>query len=121
MVKTYKIETYFGCQKCFYCGINLKVKICNCKKIAKPSRKNWTELVKNAFSRVFDPTSNSKQIEFIKIKNESFAYGYDLTKSFQFSFCLMCNSSYQCLADKKSKSSQKTYMSHVPQLVKKQE
>ena len=90
MVKAYKIGTCFRCQKCLYCGIDLKVEICNCKKTVKPSRKNWTELVKNAFSRVFDSTSNPKQFDFIKIKNESFAYGYDLAKSFQFSFCSTC-------------------------------
>ncbi|GBB85775.1 hypothetical protein RclHR1_12210004 [Rhizophagus clarus] len=100
----YKIGTCFGCQKCLYCGIDLKVGICNCKKIVKPSRKNRTDLVKNAYSRVFDHTSNPKQFEFIKIKNESFAYGYDLAKSFQFSFCSTCNSSYQRLSDKKPKS-----------------
>ena len=95
MVKTYKIGTCFRCQKCLYCGINLKVEICNCKKTDKPSRKNWTELVKNAFSRVFDPTSSSsKQVDFIKVKNEGFAYEYDLTKSFQVSFCTTCNSFY---------------------------
>ncbi len=114
MVKAYKIGTCFGCQKCLYCGIDLKVEICNCKKTAKPSRKNRTELVKNAFSRVFDPTTNSKQFDFMKIKNESFAYGYDLSKSFQFSFCTTCNSSYQRLANKKKKfnnSSQKIHTS----------
>src|SRR5436189_6062361 len=50
----------------------------------------------------------------MKIKNESFAYGYDLSKSFQFSFCTTCNSSYQRLANKKKKfnnSSQKIHKS----------
>lgn len=115
----YKIGTCFGCQKCLYCGIDLKVGVCNCKKIVKPSRKNRTDLVKNAYSRVFDPTSNPKQFEFIKIKNESFGYGFNLAKSFQFSFCSTCNSSYQRLSDKKSKSnnsSQKIHTSNIPQL-----
>jgi hypothetical protein len=105
MVKMYKIGVCFGCQKCLYCGIDLKVETCNCKKTVKPSRKNRTVLVKHAYSRVFDPISNPKQFDFIKIKNESFDYGYNLAKSFQFSFCSTCNSSYQRLADKKSKSS----------------
>jgi hypothetical protein len=117
----YEIGTCFGCQKCLYCGINLKIETCNCQKLAKPSRKNRTDLVKNAFSRIFDPTSNPKQFEFIKSKNENFAYGFDLAKSFQFSFCTTCNSSYQRLSDKKSKSnnsaSQKIHISKdVPQL-----
>ncbi|CAB4472575.1 unnamed protein product [Rhizophagus irregularis] len=62
------------------------------------------DLVKNAFTRVFNPISNPKQIDFIKNKNDSFAYGVDLAKGFQFSFCSTCNSSYQRLSNKKSKS-----------------
>ncbi|UZO27302.1 uncharacterized protein OCT59_019503 [Rhizophagus irregularis] len=100
----YKIGTCFGCQKCLYCGVNLKIEICDCNKTAKPSRKNRTDLVKNAFTRVFNPISNPKQIDFIKNKNDSFAYGFDLAKGFQFSFCSTCNSSYQRLSNKKSKS-----------------
>ena len=42
----------------------------------------------------------------MKIKNESFAYGYDLSKSFQFSFCTTCNSSYQRLAPKNTQKIQ---------------
>ncbi|GES78993.1 hypothetical protein GLOIN_2v944429 [Rhizophagus clarus] len=53
------------------------------------------------------PISNPKQIDFIKNKNDSFAYGFDLAKGFQFSFCSTCNSSYQRLSDKKSKSNKK--------------
>ena len=126
MGKMYKIGVCFGCQKCLYCGIDLKIETCNCKKTVKPSRKNWTDLVKHAYSRVFDPTSNSNQFEFIKIKNESFSYGYDLAKSFQFSFCSTCNSSYQRLANKKPKSSnnssQKTLTSkNISQLSKETE
>ncbi|CAB4418466.1 unnamed protein product [Rhizophagus irregularis] len=100
----YKIGTCFGCQKCLYCGVNLKIEICDCNKTAKPSRKNRTDLVKNAFTRVFNPISNPKQIDFIKNKNDSFTYEFNLAKDFQFSFCSTCNSSYQRLSNKKSKS-----------------
>ncbi|POG76542.1 hypothetical protein GLOIN_2v1768935 [Rhizophagus irregularis DAOM 181602=DAOM 197198] len=62
--KKYKIGTCFGCQKCLYCGIDLEKDIS------------------------FDPiTSNPKQFDFVKNKNEHFQYGYDLTKSIQFSLC----------------------------------
>ncbi|RGB32631.1 hypothetical protein C1646_762676 [Rhizophagus diaphanus] len=66
----------------------LEKDICKCKKAVKPTRKNRTVLVKNAFLRAFDPTtSNPKQFDFVKNKNEHFQYGYDLTKSIQFSLC----------------------------------
>ncbi|CAB5396025.1 unnamed protein product [Rhizophagus irregularis] len=42
--------------------------------------------------------------DFIKNKNDSFAYGFDLARGFQFSFCSTCNNSYQRLSNKKSKS-----------------
>ncbi|GES74613.1 hypothetical protein GLOIN_2v1844088 [Rhizophagus clarus] len=77
------------------------------------------DLVKNAFTRVFSPISNPKQIDFIKNKIDSFAYGFDLAKGFQFSFCSTCNSSYQRLSDKKSKSNKKVRTSeNVIQLEK---
>ncbi|PKK57881.1 hypothetical protein RhiirC2_712649 [Rhizophagus irregularis] len=98
--KKYKIGTCFGCQKCLYCGIDLEKDICKCKKAVKPTRKNRTVLVKNAFPRAFDPTtSNPKQFDFVKNKNEHFQYGYDLTKSIQFSLCTKCNSPYQRLSN----------------------
>jgi hypothetical protein len=112
------LKVVFGCQKCLYCGIDLRIKACNCNKQLSCSE---TELVKNAFPKVFDSASNPKQLDFIKNENESFTYGFDLTKSFQFSFCSTCN--YQRLSDKKSKSnnfSQKARTSkNVPQLEKK--
>lgn len=113
----YKIGTCFGCQKCLYCGVNLKIEICDCNKTAKPSRKNRTDLVKNAFTRVFNPISNPKQIDFIKNKNNSFAYGFDLAKGFQFSFCSTCNSSYQRLSNKKSKSNNSSQKVHTSENV----
>uniref|UniRef100_U9UDX0 Uncharacterized protein n=1 Tax=Rhizophagus irregularis (strain DAOM 181602 / DAOM 197198 / MUCL 43194) TaxID=747089 RepID=U9UDX0_RHIID len=60
----------------------------NAKKQLNQLEKNRTVLVKNAFPRAFDPiTSNPKQFDFVKNKNEHFQYGYDLTKSIQFSLC----------------------------------
>ncbi|GES97783.1 hypothetical protein GLOIN_2v1844088 [Rhizophagus clarus] len=57
--------------------------------------------------------------DFIKNKNDSFAYKFDLAKGFQFSFCSTCNSSYQRLSDKKSKSNKKVRTSeNVIQLEK---
>jgi hypothetical protein len=106
--KKYKIGTCFGCQKCLYCGIDLIKEICNCKKTTKPTKTNRTDLVKNAFPRVFKPNSSfdSKQLDFIKNKNECFQYGYDLTKNIQLSFCSACNSSYQRLATKNTQKTQ---------------
>jgi hypothetical protein len=97
MTKKYKIGTCFGCQKCLYCGIDLIKETCECKKMVKPTRTNRTAAVKNAFPRVFNPNSSisSKQLDFIKNKNECFQYGYDLKKSIQLSFCSACNSFYQ--------------------------
>src|SRR6266542_1132561 len=99
MVKTkYKIGTCFGCQKCLYCGIDLEKLTCKCRKTIKPTKKNRTDLVKNAYLRVFDPTSSIfNQVNFMKNRNEHFQYGYDLTKSFHLSFCSTCNSLYQRL------------------------
>src|SRR6266498_245603 len=99
MVKTkYKIGTCFGCQKCLYCGIDLEKLKCKCRKTIKPTKKNRTDLVKNAYPRVFDPTSSIfNQVNFMKNRNEHFQYGYDLTKSFHLSFCSTCNSLYQRL------------------------
>src|SRR6266542_3061583 len=99
MVKTkYKIGTCFGCQKCLYCGIDLEKLTCKCRKTIKPTKKNRTDLVKNAYPRVFDPTSSIfNQVNFMKNRNEHFQYGYDLTKSFHLSFCSTCNSLYQRL------------------------
>jgi len=96
MVKTkYKIGTCFGCRKCLYCGIDLEKLTCKCKKTIKPTKKNRTDLVKNAYPRVFDPTSSIfNQVNFMKNRNEHFQYGYDLTKSFHLSFCSTCNSLY---------------------------
>lgn len=105
----YKIGTCFGCKKCLYCGIDLRKNTCKCKKTVKPTRANRTELVKHAFPRVFNPTiSNSNQFNFIKNKEESFQYGFDLTKSIQISFCSACNSAYQRLSSKSSDNSNKS-------------
>ena len=106
--KKYKIGTCFGCQKCLYCGIDLIKDICKCKKATKPTRKNRTAIVKTAFPRAFNPiSSNTKQLDFVKNKNEHFQYGYDLTTSIQFSLCTKCNSSYQRLSDSYSNSTRK--------------
>jgi hypothetical protein len=105
----YRIGTCFGCQKCLYCGVDLQNKTCSCKKTTKPSRKNRTELVKYAYSRVFDPTSsNPDQLNFIKQKNEFFQYKCSLTTSIQLSFCSACNSSYQRKVISKKKLSNKS-------------
>ncbi|PKK78560.1 hypothetical protein RhiirC2_770080, partial [Rhizophagus irregularis] len=86
---------------CYYSFPHLEKDICKCKKAVKPTRKNRTVLIKNAFPRAFDPTtSNPKQFDFVKNKNEYFQYGYDLTKSIQFSLCTKCNSPYQRLSNK---------------------
>src|SRR6266498_4736220 len=99
IVKTkYKIETCFGCQKCLYCGINLEKLTCKCRKTIKLTKKNRIDLVKNAYLRVFDPTSSIfNQVNFMKNRNEHFQYDYDLIKSFHLSFCSTCNSLYQRL------------------------
>ncbi|GET00571.1 hypothetical protein GLOIN_2v1844088 [Rhizophagus clarus] len=68
-------------------------------------------LLASILTSVFSPISDPKQIDFIKNKNDSFAYGFDLAKGFQFSFCSTCNSSYQYLSDKKSKSNKKVHTS----------
>src|SRR6266542_1539410 len=96
MVKTkYKIGTYFGCQKCLYCRIDLKKLTCKCRKTIKLTKKNRIDLVKNTYSRVFNPTSSIfNQVNFIKNRNEHFQYSYDLTKSFYLSFCSTYNSLY---------------------------
>src|SRR5438034_2566148 len=97
----YKIGVCFGCQKCLYCEINLKKDICKCRKTVKPTRTNRTVQVKTAYLRMFNPTSsNPKQLNFIKSKNECFQYEYDLKKNIQLSFCSTCNSSYQRLSSK---------------------
>ncbi|CAG8754303.1 19663_t:CDS:2 [Rhizophagus irregularis] len=107
--KKYKIGTCFGCQKYLYCGINLEKDICKCKKTVKPTRTNRTVQVKTAYPRMFNPTSsNHKQFNFIKSKNECFQYGYDFKKNIQLSFCSTCNSSYQRLSSKNSNSSNKS-------------
>ncbi|RIA79685.1 hypothetical protein C1645_845011 [Glomus cerebriforme] len=107
IVKTkekYKIGVCFGCQKCLYCGINLEKDICKCKKTVKPTRTNRTVQVKTTCPRIFNPTSsNPKQLNFIKNKNERFRYGYDLK-----TFCSTCNSSYQRLSSKNSNTSNKS-------------
>ncbi len=74
MVKTkYKIETCFRYQKCLYCGIDLEKLTCKCRKTIKPTKKNQTDLVKNAYSRVFDSTSSIfNQVNFMKNRNEHF-------------------------------------------------
>ena len=109
MNKNYRSGTCFGCQKCLYCGIDLKKDTCNCKKTIKPTRTNRTELVKHAFPRVFNPTtSNSKQFNFFKDKNEYFQYKFDLSKNIQVSFCSACNSAYQRLSSKLSDDSSKS-------------
>ena len=107
--KKYKIGMYFGCQKCLFCGINLGVDTCKCKKSVKPTRSNRTVQVKSAFPRSYNPTTTviPKQLNFIKNKNESFEYGFDLRKNFQFSLCSKCNSSYQHLS-KDSNTSNKS-------------
>jgi hypothetical protein len=105
----YKIGVCFGCQKCLYCGINLEKDICKCRKTVKPTKSNRTSQVKSAFPRVFNPTSsNPKQLDFIKNKNERFQYGYDLKEDIKFSFCSTCNSSYQRLSPKNSPKNSNT-------------
>ncbi|PKK56389.1 hypothetical protein RhiirC2_800134, partial [Rhizophagus irregularis] len=108
--KKYKIGTCFGCQKCLYCGIDLIKETCKCKKTVKPTKKNRTDNVKNAFPRVFNPNGsfNLKQLDFIKNKNECFQYGYNLTEIIQLSFCSACNSSYQRLVSKNTQNSKYT-------------
>lgn len=77
--------------------------------MVKPTKKNRTDHVKNAYARAFNPkSSNSKQFDYVKNKNECFQYGYDLKRNIQFSLCTTCNSFYQRLSDSKSKSSQRT-------------
>ncbi|RIA93948.1 hypothetical protein C1645_593501 [Glomus cerebriforme] len=79
------------------------------KKTVKPTRTNRTVQVKTAYPRIFNPTSsNPKQLNFIKNKNECFRYGYDLKKNIQLSFCSTCNSSYQRLSSKNSNTSNKS-------------
>src|SRR5205085_776328 len=86
-----------------------KKDIYNCKKTIKPTKKNRTDHVKNAYARAFNPnSSNSKQLNYVKSKNECFQYGYNLKKNIQISLCTTCNSFYQRLSDSKSKSSQKS-------------
>jgi hypothetical protein len=97
----YKVGTCFGCQKCLYCGVDLERLTCKCKKTTKPTRKNRTDLIKNAYP-IFDHTSPIfSQVDYMKNKNEYFQYGYDMTKSFHLSFCLACNSFYQRLKNSK--------------------
>jgi hypothetical protein len=85
-------------------------KTCECKKTVKPTRKNRTAHIKNAFPRVFNPNGSFdlKQLDFIKNKNKYFYYGYDLTKPIQLSFCLACNSSYQHLVPKNTQNTKQT-------------
>ena len=99
----YKIGTCFGCQKCLYCGVDLEKLTCKCKKTTKPTKKNRTDLVKNAYPRVFVPTSPIlSQVDYVKNRNEYFQYGCDMAKSFHLSFCSACNSFYQRLKNSTS-------------------
>ncbi|RIA83596.1 hypothetical protein C1645_860682 [Glomus cerebriforme] len=117
MTKKYKIGTCYSCQKCLYCGVNLKKETCTCKKMVKPTRANRISLVKYAYSRAFDPNSNFNQLDYIKIKNELFEYGCNFSKSFQFSLCSACNSSYQRLAKKKPNNSSTQETHHASKYI----
>ncbi|GBB91281.1 hypothetical protein RclHR1_18470004 [Rhizophagus clarus] len=87
--------------------------------MVKPTRSNRTNLVKNVYPRVFNPTSFSfNQLNFIKNKSEYFQYGYDLIESIQLTFCSACNSSYQRLSSKNSKSSNKSNLLKKTQDIK---
>ncbi|CAB4413444.1 unnamed protein product [Rhizophagus irregularis] len=64
----YKQGTCFGCRMCLYCGIDLQQKKCKCT-ITKPqNRGNWTAVIKNAYTRIYNPNWTEDRISFIQEK-----------------------------------------------------
>lgn len=96
-LKEYFIGTCLGCKKCLYCGdeLSIRKRMCSCDKTIKPSKKNRTDKVKVAYSRVFTPNLSSKQCEYIKSTVTRFNYSLDLSTKFNFTLCSSCHSYFQ--------------------------
>ena len=50
----YKRGTCFECRMCLYCGINLQQQKCNCILTQAPHKRNRTNIVKYAYTRIFN-------------------------------------------------------------------
>src|SRR2546423_11020971 len=100
----YNIRTCYKYHKCMYCNCYSNIKMCNCDKTVKPIKANHTENVLYAFTRIFDDKINPYKKTFIQTKNTLYSYGSNLEKKFTFSLCPACNSQFQRLSKKTTKS-----------------
>src|SRR5436305_13793177 len=101
----YDVGTCYGCRKCMYCGIyNLNTNECNCDKTVKPNKNNRTQSVPHTYSRISEKDTTPRKKSFIQQKNTLYSYNFDLEKRFLFTLCSSCNSNFQRLSEKKSKS-----------------
>ncbi len=95
----YLIGTCLGCKKCLYCGSELSIrkKMCTCNKTIKPSKKNRTDKVKVAYSRVSTPNLPLEQLQYIQNSVTHFKYSLDFNTKFNFTLCSTCHSTFQRL------------------------
>ncbi|CAG8551716.1 11570_t:CDS:2 [Acaulospora morrowiae] len=84
----YNSQYCYGCQACLYCGVVFN---CLCERERKPISKSK----RRSYSRIYTPTQDISQTNFLKEKNDLYSYGIDFNHTFSFSFCSKCNSKYQ--------------------------
>ena len=87
----YEIGTCLFCRKCMFCGKNLTITTCNCKKSIKPSKKNRTTEVK--FYRNCSYILDNNDLYAQKVQESVIKYNYNifLNKTFNYTLCSSCN------------------------------
>ncbi|CAG8717900.1 4132_t:CDS:2 [Dentiscutata erythropus] len=83
--------TCFGCRKCLYCAVDLRNTTCKCKLSLVPTKKNRTDLMKQAYTRIFEPTWVAPMYEYIYGKVMEYNYQINVKKTFRFSLCGRCH------------------------------
>src|ERR1043165_10054638 len=99
----YEIGTCLFCRKCMFCGKNLTITTCNCKKSIKPSKKNRTTEVK--FYRNCSYILDNNDLYAQKVQESVIKYNYNifLNKTFNYTLCSSCNRSEEHTSELQSR------------------
>ncbi|CAG8645497.1 34702_t:CDS:1, partial [Racocetra persica] len=83
---------------------DLRNTICGCKLSLVPTKKNRTDLVKQVYTRLYEPTWVTPKFEYIHERVFEHNYQINLKKSFQFSLCGQCHNVLVKLNSTKAKN-----------------
>ncbi|CAG8670813.1 12440_t:CDS:1, partial [Dentiscutata erythropus] len=70
----------------FYCAADLQTTTCKCKLSLVPTKNNRTDSVKQAYTRVYEPTWVAPMFEYIHGKVMEYNYQINLKNLFNFLF-----------------------------------